>query len=76
MTRLTYNVVRRPGGWAVESETGSHCCYRTFEQAVAQARQLGRDGWEADGHPSLVRVETVHGAIRTEVSFPQEGLAG
>ena len=40
MSRLTYHVVRRPGGWAVEYDAVVLCCYRTFEQAVAQA-QLG-----------------------------------
>jgi hypothetical protein len=72
MSRLTYNVVRRPGGWAVEYDANILCCYRTLEQAVAQARQLGRDGWEGDGRPSLVQVETPHGAIRTEIAFGHE----
>jgi hypothetical protein len=69
---LTYNVVRRPGGWAVEYDSAVVCCYRTLEQAIAQARQLGRDGWETRGYPSLVQVETIHGAIRTEVAFGQD----
>ena len=72
MTRLTYNVVRRPGGWAVEYDSTVLCCFRTFEQAVAQARQLGRDGWEGRGHPSLIQVETPHGVIRTEATFGLE----
>ena len=72
MSRLTYHVVRRPGGWAVEYEAVILCCYRTFEQAVAQARQLGRDGWEGKGRPSQVKVETPHGAIRTEITFGHE----
>jgi hypothetical protein len=72
MSRLTYNVVRRPGGWAVEYDATVLGCYRAFEQAVAYARQLGRDGWEGRGAPSLVQVETIHGSIRTEVTFGQD----
>jgi hypothetical protein len=72
MTRLTYNVVRQPGGWAVQTDGVVLCCYRTLEQAVAQARHLGRAGWEDGGRPCIVQVETPHGAIRTEVAFGYE----
>jgi hypothetical protein len=69
VNRLTYSVVRRPGGWAVVSDAVALCCYRNLEEAVARARQLGRDDWEAQGHPTEVQVETVYGQVRTEIVF-------
>lgn len=70
MTRpLVYNVVRRPGGWVVEFDGQSLCCYRHFEEAVARARQLGREDWRESGRPSEIVVESVTGQLRQEAAF-------
>jgi hypothetical protein len=68
-SRLIYNVVRRPGGWAVEFDGQSLCCYRRQVEAVARARQLGREGWCAGGAPSEILVEVATGRLHTEVVF-------
>ena len=72
MSRLTYTVKRRPGGWSVEYGDQSLCCYRTQEQAIAHARQLGRDGWTDGGTPSEIKVLGVTGLLRTECVYGQE----
>jgi hypothetical protein len=66
MAHLNYFVVRRPGGWAVEYDETTLCCYRTQEQAVAQARLIGRER----GLPCEVKVqEPITGRFRTEACF-------
>ena len=74
MTRLTYIVKRRPGGWAVEYGDEWLCCYRTQEQAIAHARQLGHNGWRDGGAPSEVQVLGVTGVLRTECVYGKEAL--
>jgi hypothetical protein len=69
MTRQTYHVVRRPGGWAVEYDSKVLCCYRSLEQAVAQARELGREDWRAAGRPSEIQVQSVTGRFRVEAIY-------
>ncbi len=69
MSRLIYKVVRRPGGWAVEYDDQTLCCYRSQEQAIAEARLLGRSGWEQGGRPSRVQVHSTTGLVRTEATF-------
>jgi hypothetical protein len=76
MTRHTYTVTRRPGGWAVETDDQMLCCFRTLEQAIAQARELGRAGWREHGEPAEVQVLGVTGLIRTEVVYGLEHLPG
>jgi hypothetical protein len=66
MAHLTYYVRRQPGGWAVEYDNSVLCCFRTQEQAVAQARLLGRDRGEA----CEVKVQEITtGRFRTEATF-------
>jgi hypothetical protein len=72
MRRETYTVKRRPGGWSVENGEQSLCCYRTQEQAIAHARQLGHDGWRDGGMPAEVRVLGVTGLWRLECVYGQE----
>ena len=74
MARLTYTVTRRPGGWAVEYGDELLCCYRTQEQAIAHARQLGHDGWRDRGTPSEIRVQSPTGLVRTECVYGQSSL--
>ena len=76
MSRLIYNVVRHPGGWAVEYDDQKLCCYRTQEQAIAHARQLGRDGWHVEGRPCQIQVRSITGLLRTEATFGHELQAG
>ena len=66
MAHLTYYVVRQPGGWAVRYDDKVLCCFRTHEQAVAEARLLGRDR----GQACDIQVEEVStGRFRTVASF-------
>ncbi len=66
MIQMTYFVVRQPGGWAVRYDDNVLCCYRTQEQAVAQARLLGRER----GVTCDVQVqEPVTGRFRTEAVY-------
>ena len=66
MTYLTYFVVRQPGGWAVKYDGTVLCCYRTQEQAIAQARLLGRDlGKDCD----IQVQEPLSGRFRTEAVY-------
>ena len=76
MTRLTYKVVRSPGGWAVEYDGRMVCCFKSQEQAIAEARLLGRTHWEEGGQPSRVQVHSTTGLVRTEATFGHERLAG
>ena len=76
MAQLTFKVVRHPGGWAVEFDDRILCCYRSQEQAIAQARLIGRDRWEDDGSHARVEVESVTGGRRIEVTFGAALLAG
>lgn len=72
MTRLTYIVKRRPGGWAVEYDDEWLCCYRTQEQAIAYARLLGHNGWHDGGIPCEIQVLSTTGLLRTEYVYGQE----
>jgi hypothetical protein len=66
MDHANYYVVRQPGGWAVEYDDKVLCCFRTQEQAVAQARLLGRErGVACD----ILVQEISTGRFRTEVSY-------
>lgn len=76
MTRHTYTVMRRPGGWAVETGEQMLCCFRTQEQAIAQARELGREGWREHGEPAEVQVLGVTGLVRVEATYGLEAVAG
>ena len=69
MAHQTYYVVRQTGGWAVEYEDTILCCYRTQEQAIAQARLLGRE--HADSCEVQVQ-EITTGKFRTEATFGAE----
>jgi hypothetical protein len=72
MAQTTYYVVRQPGGWAVEYDDTVLCCYRTMEQAVAQARLIGRER----GVPCEVKVqEPATGRFRTEACFNDQPAA-
>ena len=72
MAHLTYFVVRRPGGWAVEYDETVLCCFRTHEQAVAQARLIGRER----GMPCDIKVEEPFtGRFRTEVTYGAQPVA-
>jgi hypothetical protein len=66
MAHLTYYVVRQPGGWAVKYDSQVLCCFRTQEQAIAQARLLGRERGEAC---DIQVQELTTGRFRTEVTF-------
>lgn len=72
MTKLTYIVKRRPGGWAVEYDDEWLCCYRTQEQAIAHARQLGHNGWRDGGQPSEIMVQGPTGLTRRECTYGQD----
>ncbi|HTI66429.1 MAG TPA: DUF2188 domain-containing protein [Caulobacteraceae bacterium] len=72
MTRLTYTVKRRPGGWAVQSDDEQLCCYRTQEQAIAHARQLGHNRWREAGQPCEIQVQGATGLTRTECVYGHE----
>jgi hypothetical protein len=74
MTLITYTVKRRPGGWAVEYGDEWLCCYRTQEQAIAHARQLGHNGWHDGGAPSENLVETDTGRTRSEYVYGEASL--
>lgn len=66
MARTTYYVIRQPGGWAVEYDDKVLCCFRSQEQAIAQARLVGRERNEA----CEVKVqEPATGRFRTEASY-------
>jgi hypothetical protein len=67
MAHVTYYyVVRQPGGWAVEYDDKVLCCFRSQEQAVAQARLIGRERNEA----CEIKVqEATTGRFRTEASY-------
>lgn len=75
MATLTYTVKRRPGGWAVEYGDEWLCCYRTQEQAIAHARQLGHNGWRDGGATSEIRVQTPTGLVRTECVYGEAALS-
>jgi len=65
MSHPTYYVVRRSGGWAVQYDDVELCCYRTHEQAVAQARLIGRERGQAE-----IRVQDpASGRFRVEATF-------
>jgi hypothetical protein len=65
MSHPTYFVVRRAGGWAVQYDETELCCYRTQEQAIAQARLIGRERGQAE-----IRVqEPVSGRFRIEAMY-------
>lgn len=66
MSQVSYYVVRQPGGWAVEYDARVLCCYRTQEQAIAQARLLGRERGEAC---DIMVQEVATGRFRTEASY-------
>jgi hypothetical protein len=71
MTHPTYFVVRRSGGWAVQYDDIELCCYRTQEQAVAQARLIGREHGQAE-----IRVqEPVTGRFRIEATYGAQPAA-
>jgi hypothetical protein len=76
MVQLTYKVVRRPGGWAVEYDDQVMCCFKSQEQAIAEARLLGRTHWEQGGQPSQVQVQSITGLVRTEATFGHEHRVG
>lgn len=76
MTRQIYTVTRRPGGWAVESDEQILCCFRSQEQAIAEARSLGRADWRERGSPSEILVLDVTGLRRTEAVYGLEHLPG
>lgn len=65
---LVYDVVRRSGGWAVANGEQTLCCYRSQEQAIAQARLLGHEAFDR-GVTSHIRVQTLLGVFRTEYSY-------
>ena len=69
MNRLTYTVKRRPGGWAVEFGDERLCCYRSQEQAIAHARQLGHNSWRDGGAPSEIQVLSPTGRLTIECVY-------
>ena len=66
MARVTYYVVRQPGGWAVEYDDKVLCCFRTQEQAIAQARLIGRERKESC---DVMVQEIATGRFRTEATY-------
>jgi hypothetical protein len=52
------------------------CCFKSQEQAIAEARLLGRTHWEQGGQPSRVQVHSITGLVRTEATFGQEQRVG
>jgi hypothetical protein len=65
---LVYDVVRQSGGWAVAQGEQTICCYRSQEEAIAQARLLGHDAFDR-GATSHIRVQTLLGDFRMEYSY-------
>lgn len=62
----TFYVIRQPGGWAVEYDDKVLCCFRSQEQAVAEARLIGRERHEA----CEIKVqEPTTGRFRIEASY-------
>jgi hypothetical protein len=72
MTRTTYTVKRRPGGWAVEYGDEWLCCYKSQEQAIAHARQLGHNEWRGSGRPCEIQVQAATGVTRIECVYGSE----
>lgn len=72
MTPVTYTVKRRPGGWAVEFGDEWLCCYRTQQQAIAFARQLGHNGWHDGGAPAEIQVLSPTGRLTIECVYGQD----
>ena len=72
MAHLTYYVVRQPGGWAVRYEDAVLCCFRTHEQAIAQARLLAR---EQDQACDIQVQDVFSGRFRVEATFGMQATA-
>lgn len=70
---LIYDVVRQEGGWAVAQGEERLCCYRSREEAIAQARLLGHDAFDR-GESSRIRVQVFGGDFRIECTYGSDGL--